>query len=73
MWGYYHGALGGMWLLGTAVFWLVVVGLVVWGIRTFVRTTRPPLDAAVLVLRRRLAAGEIGEAEYEKVKKILER
>ncbi len=54
------------WLL----FWIVVVGLAVWLIRAAMRQ-RGPQDP-VAVLRRRLAAGEISEQQYNDTLKVLQ-
>jgi uncharacterized membrane protein len=64
---------GGWWILFPVfwlLFWIVVVGLAVWLIRSAIRG-RGPQDP-VEVLRRRLAAGEISEQQYSDVLKVLE-
>jgi uncharacterized membrane protein len=73
MMGYWFG-FGGMWL-GLALmllFWVGVVALVVWAVRTlFPRERQTAHDGAFEVLRRRYAAGEISAAEYEQALKAL--
>ena len=62
---------GWMWIL-----WIVIIGLVVWGIIALVKHTsstsntlqkRSPLETA----RERYAKGEISKEEYEEIKKNL--
>jgi len=71
MWGYYDGWnwfwMGGMMLL----FWGGVIALVIWGVRAFTgpRSTGGP---AIETLRRRLAAGELSQEEFDKTKRILQ-
>lgn len=69
-WGYYGawGAFfGGIMML---IFWVAVILLIVWAVRSF--TSRPVQeDQAMAVLRRRLAAGEITQDEFEALKKKL--
>lgn len=71
MWGYYDGWnwlwMGGMMLL----FWGGVIALVIWGVRSL-SGPRHSGDPAVETLRRRLAAGEISQDEFDKTKRILQ-
>lgn len=73
MWWY--GGYGGMPLLGTLVmvlFWVAVLALVVWAVRSFVpREGAGTRDTALDVLNRRYAAGEISQAEYEQARRVL--
>lgn len=72
-WGW-HG--GEWWMMGIGlIFWLVLLGLAVWLI---VRATgreraEPPSGTAEEVLRRRFAAGEIDDEEYERRLEVLRR
>jgi putative membrane protein len=78
MW-YWHGmdwGSGWMWAggIGMIIFWAVVIGLVVWGIRRAVHrghftniTGKTPLDIA----KERYAKGEITLAQFEEIKKNL--
>ncbi|HZQ50358.1 MAG TPA: SHOCT domain-containing protein [Candidatus Dormibacteraeota bacterium] len=72
MW--YYGSGGAGWMLVTMVgmllFWGGVVALVVWLVR---RPSGPQRteDAALDILRRRLAAGEISPEDFETTKKAL--
>ena len=71
MW--YTGAAGWDWVwmaLMMVLLWAGVIALGVWAIRSFV-APRQMSDAAVDLLRRRLAAGEISAEEFEKTKKAL--
>ena len=67
----YFGGWGWMW-----IFWIVIIGLVVWGVIALVRhsgsgggagATKTPLDIA----RERYAKGEISAEEFERFKKDL--
>lgn len=78
MWDWYGGA-GWSWAMfaGMMVFWIVVVILVIWALRTFLprphseaRDGNPSAPSAPLeVLNRRYAAGEIAKAEYDEKKR----
>jgi putative membrane protein len=48
-----------------------LIVLVIWAIRAF---TRPPAgaDTAMEVLRRRLAAGEISQEDFDKTRRLLQ-
>ncbi len=52
------------------VFWVVVVGLMVWAVRSTASTRREsdPID----ILERRFALGEMDGDEYEKRRRTLE-
>ncbi len=70
MWGFHDGM--GWWMvfggLGMLVFWVGIIGLVVWGIsRTSRRDDRDHTDSPVEIAKRRLARGEITRDEYEKL------
>ena len=70
MWGYYDGW-SWVWMAAMMVFfWGGVVTLIVFAIRAFA----PPRgsDAALDILRRRLAGGEISQEEYDKTRKALQ-
>lgn len=56
------------------LFWVALVLLVVWFARAaFPEQRRDDGDAARDLLRRRFAAGEISQAEYEQARRILDR
>lgn len=66
MW--YYGADGWSWLWMSAMmvlFWGAVILLAVWVIRS-ISAPRQSSDSALDVLRRRLAAGEISQEDFEK-------
>ena len=72
MWWSY-GADGWNWLWMSAMmllFWGGLIVLGVWVIRAFTGS-RAGGDAAIEVLRKRFAAGEISQEEFEKTKKAL--
>lgn len=59
-------------MVSMSVFWIAVLVLIVWGVsRVF---TSPPSRVepdALEILRRRLARGEISQAEYEQARQTL--
>jgi putative membrane protein len=80
MW-WYPGAFGwGMMLFSvllTLAFWAGLVAVVVWAVRTLVgarsRSSQPSQgDQPLEILRRRFAAGEISQEEYERARRALE-
>lgn len=73
MWYYGNGG-GWSWVWMTVmmvVFWGGLIALVVWAIRSGVGSRRE--DNALEILRRRLAAGEISQEDFEKTKRALQR
>ncbi len=72
MW--YYGSGGGWnWLWMTVmmlIFWGGVIAVAVWAIRSGLGSRRE--NDALDVLRRRLAAGEISQEDFEKTKRILQ-
>jgi uncharacterized membrane protein len=70
MWGY--DGLNWLWMAPMMVLiWGGVIALVVWGLRAF-SGPRSTGDSAIETLRRRLAAGEISQDEFDKTKRILQ-
>lgn len=55
-----------------AAFWLVVIALVIWAVRS--TTGSPPRDEnqALRILDERFARGEIDQDEYEERRRVLE-
>ncbi len=82
-WGYgmmgpgMMGGFGAMGLMG--VFWIVVLGLIIWAVVAAARGTGQAgssdsashSDSSLEILKRRYARGEINKAEYEEKKKDL--
>jgi putative membrane protein len=74
-----NGFFGEFFLLGllNAVFWIGVIVAVILGVRWLIRqnqadrSSRPPEDPALEVLRQRYARGEIDSTEFEERKRIL--
>ena len=63
----------GMMLVGTLItliFWGSVIALVVWAVRYL--APRPRTDEPAEILRRRFAAGEMSQAEYDQARRTLE-
>lgn len=73
MWWYNGGdGWGWLWITGMMVlFWGGVILLGIWAVRG-VSGPRRPSDAAIDVLRKRLAAGEISPEDFEKTRKALQ-
>ena len=73
----YGGGWGMMgWFGGITMvlFWVALILLIVWLVRaTFPASRRNDSDAALDLLRRRFAAGEISEVEYEQARCVLDR
>jgi len=64
MMGSYGNAMGSLGWLGMGVFWLLLLGLIVWLVMRLLpgstgRTSRPTGDSAAEILDRRMARGEI--------------
>lgn len=73
MWGYTDWSW--VWMVGMMgtmlLFWGGVIALVIFGIRAFA-SPRSTGDQAVETLRRRLAAGEISQEDYERTRRTLQ-
>jgi putative membrane protein len=70
-----YGVSPWMWILGSLMMVIVIGGLilvVVWAVRTVGEPRTTSSSSALEVLKRRLAAGEITQDEYEKTRRILE-
>ena len=63
MMGWYGGGMGALGFLGMGVFWLILLGLIVWLVVRLVPggggTTRPVGESPLEILDRRLARGEL--------------
>ena len=68
--------MGIWWLMGMGMmvlFWVTIILLVIWGVRSlFPRQVPSGRDQALETLRQRYAAGEINAAEYEQARARLE-
>jgi putative membrane protein len=59
---------GGMWML---VFWAIMIGLVVWGVKQFTvggKASRTSGDTPLEIAQKRLARGEITREEFDQIK-----
>jgi len=64
MMGSYGNGIGSLGWLGMGIFWLLLLGLIVWLVMRLLpgsssRTSRPTGDSAAEILDRRMASGEI--------------
>jgi putative membrane protein len=64
MMGWYGGGMGALGLLGMGVFWLILLGLIVWLVTRLLpasgeQPTRTSGESAVEILDRRMANGEM--------------
>ena len=71
MW-YGLGAMSFLGPLMMLLFWGGLILLVVWAVRGFSPRSPGGQDAAVDILKRRLASGEITEEQYEQTRKALQ-
>ncbi len=66
MWGW-----NWLWMsIMMVLFWGGLIAFAIWAIRTFT-SNRSSGDQAVETLRRRLAAGEISQEEFDRTRRIL--
>ena len=71
------GGLWWLWMVVPLLFWVVVIGLVVWAVVNFFPTGRgedrsgAPRNSAEEILRERFARGEIDAEEYERAQEVL--
>lgn len=54
------------------LFWVAVVALIIWAIRSAGASRSMPKSDAIAILERRFAAGEIDRDEFEDKKRTLE-
>lgn len=77
MMGWYDGGWGGPWMVVMLLFWVVVIGAVVWGVARLTRrpsdgTAPPPVESPRQILDRRFASGELDEEQYAAARRALE-
>jgi putative membrane protein len=70
MMGSYGNGMGSLGWLGMGVFWLILLGLIVWLVMRLLpgsssRTSHPTGDSAMEILDRRMASGEIDESSWQ--------
>jgi uncharacterized membrane protein len=67
---FYYDGWSWLWMAGfVVIFWGAVIVVAAWVIRSLARSTN---DHAMATLRKRLAAGETTQNEYEKTKRALQ-
>ena len=71
----WHWGFGGWWMgLAMILFWVAVVAVIVWVVRTANEREEPPRRSNALdVLDERYARGEIDDDEYERRREMLRR
>ena len=69
-WSYGWPWPGLIWIGFVLLFWGGLLALLIWAVRSSSAPRRAP-ESAMEVLRRRLAAGEITEEEYERIRRLL--
>ncbi len=77
MWGFHEGmgwwwVFGAMWML---VFWAIIIGLVVWGVKQFTggsAESRTSGDTPLEIAQKRLARGEITREDFEELRQALQ-
>lgn len=65
----------GMWLFGgvtMVLFWGGLIVLVVWAVRQFSGGRQPAAEDPTAILRRRLAAGEITQEQFDQARRALQ-
>lgn len=62
---------GWIWMLLSATFWIVLIGLLAWGVTALVGTRRQRDETALDILERRYASGEIDDQEFERRRQAL--
>lgn len=72
----FTGMWGGMWI--SVIFWIIVIGLVIWAIWALTRTQRGDTgdssgESPLETLKKRYARGEITTEEFEDLKRRLEK
>jgi len=76
MMGSYGSGMGSLGWLGMGVFWLLLLGLIVWLVMRLLpssgRTSRPVGDSAAEILDRRMASGEIDVPAWQAQKAALQ-
>jgi putative membrane protein len=70
MMGSYGNGIGSLAWLGMGVFWLLLLGLIVWLVMRLLpgttgRTSHPTGDSSAEILDRRMASGEIDVSEWQ--------
>jgi putative membrane protein len=71
----FYGVGPGMWLLGSLtmlLFWGGAILLIVWAVRQFGSSQRSSGEDPMAILRRRLAAGEITQEQFDQARRALQ-
>ncbi|HEY3061951.1 MAG TPA: SHOCT domain-containing protein [Chloroflexota bacterium] len=62
---------GGLWMILGPLLWLAAIALVVWAVTAVFGSRAETRPEAVEILKRRYAAGEITQAEFETARRAL--
>ncbi len=68
------GNMGAFWGFGMILFWVVLTALIAWGVSASLAgrdSTVKASGGALDILKRRYAAGEITQAEFEQARKAI--
>lgn len=67
---------GGIGMVFMGLFWIAIIGLVVWAATRLIRQPQipaaPEIDSARHILDRRLAAGEVSVEQYAELRRVLD-
>lgn len=64
--------MGPGWSLFGMIFWIAVIGLLIYGVLLVVsKTFEKKEDPSLVILKERFARGEIGQDEFERMKSTL--
>lgn len=80
MWGYGWSGMGSLWMIVGSLFWLAVLGVLVWALVRWLShrappNTVPPVNSgptALDILQQRYARGEIDAPTFEQMRERLE-
>ena len=71
-WGYPGWGMMGLGIILMILFWGVIIGLVVWGVRHYRRNNcQASGNSALDIVKARYARGEINREQFEQIKKDL--
>lgn len=63
------GIFGGLLMLSV---WVAIILLVIWAVRAYAVPHSTDMETPQAILKRRYAAGEISQSEYERARRVLD-